>query len=146
MKHKSIPACNSIECKTGSAADGPPDKLPRDYFVPNFGLDHDILDTWAHDKYAKNYCKNGWCGQPWQVAAQQNVQLDEESIPACNSIECKTGSAADGPPDKLPRDYFVPNFGLDHDILDTWAHDKYAKGYCGSDGARCGQHWTVAAQ
>jgi len=65
---KSIPACNSIECKTGSAADVE-DKTKRDYFVPNFGLDHDILDTWSHEKYAKGYCKTGNCGQQWVVAA-----------------------------------------------------------------------------
>jgi len=120
-----------------------------DYFVPNFGLDHDILDTWKHEKYAKGYCKDGsgWCGQPWVVAAQQeNVQLENESIPACNSIECLTKSAADAGDPKHPQDYFVPNFGLDHDILDTWKHEKYAKGYCKDGSGWCGQPWVVAAQ
>ena len=111
--------------------------------MPNFGLDHDILDTWKHEKYAKGYCATGNCGQPWVVA---QVQLDSEegneSIPACNSIECKTKSAADGGDDGIDRDYFVPNFGLDHDILDTWKHHDLAKGYCAT--GNCGQPWVVA--
>ena len=120
----SIPACNSIECKTETAAAAKlqkdTDPWDKDYFIPNFGVDHDILDTHSNAANAAKYCKGGNCGQQWVVAAQKN----SNSIPACNSIECKTGSAADGPPDKLPRDYFVPNFGLDHDIIDTHAHDK----------------------
>jgi len=112
-----------------------------DYFVPNFGLDHDILNTWAHEKQAKSYCANGNCGQPWKVANFANVQLENESIPACNSIECKTESADHGK-DPWDKDYFVPNFGLDHDILNTWAHEKQAKAYCVS--GNCGQQWVVA--
>merc|ERR550514_1589456 len=116
--HKeSIPACNSIECKTHSAdwKEDPYDKH-RDYFVPNFGVDRDIIDTHASDKTAAKYCAGGKCGQPWVVAAQENVQLDSEenSIPACNSIECLTHSAdwAEDPYDKH-RNYFIPNFGVD---------------------------------
>merc|ERR1719263_1333562 len=47
-----------------------------------------------------------------------NMKLSIESIPACNSIECKTESAADasGKPPKHPKDYFVPNFGMDRNI------------------------------
>lgn len=104
-----------------------------DYFVPNFGLDHDILNTWAHEKQARAYCADGNCGQPWRVA---NVQLDSESIPACNSIECKTKSAADAGDPGYDMDYFVPNFGLDHDILDTWKHHHDAQGYCKTE--NCG--------
>ena len=47
-----------------------------------------------------------------------SMKLSLDSIPACNSIECKTESAADdsGKPPKHPKDYFVPNFGMDRDI------------------------------
>jgi len=45
-KHKSIPACNSVECKTGTAADyGKKPDHDTDYFVPNFGKDEDIIVT-----------------------------------------------------------------------------------------------------
>ena len=46
------------------------DKHDKDYFVPNFGVDRDILDTHSNDKLAAKYCKTGRCGQPWVVAAQ----------------------------------------------------------------------------
>ena len=61
---------------------------------------------------------------------QFHVQLSEESIPACNSIECKTGSAADVA-DDIKRDYFVPNFGMDRDIIDTHVDAGIAAKYCG---------------
>ena len=94
------------------------DKHDKDYFIPNFGVDRDILDTHSNDKLAAKYCKDGGrCGQPWVVAAQK------DSIPACNSIECKTETAAheklQADMDKHPKDYFVPNFGVDRDIIAT---------------------------
>lgn len=47
-----------------------------------------------------------------------NMKLSIESIPACTSIECLTESAGDasGKPPKHPKDYFVPNFGMDRTI------------------------------
>ena len=48
--------------------------------------------------------------------------------------------------DKHDKDYFVPNFGVDRDILDTHSNDKLASAYCKGKGARCGQPWVVAAQ
>ena len=61
-----------------------------DYFVPNFGVDHDILDTWAHDKYARGYCKTGHCGQQWVVAAQTGsvsiTDKDKKSDPINTSV------------------------------------------------------------
>jgi len=45
-KKKSIPACNSVECltKTAASSGGPPDH-PVDYAVADFGLDHDMVRT-----------------------------------------------------------------------------------------------------
>ena len=49
-----------------------------------------------------------------------------ESRPACNSFECKDGTAAANlrgndiywtPQGKHPKNYFVPDFGVDKDIL-----------------------------
>ena len=45
------------------------DKHPKDYFIPNFGVDHDILAT--HSNYKK--------------AGGKLAQLEKHSIPACNS-------------------------------------------------------------
>ena len=45
------------------------------------------------------------------------IKVNKQSIPACTSIECKTETAADHGPDGVKRDYFVPNFGLDHEII-----------------------------
>lgn len=42
---KSVPACTSLGCEKGSAADPPKDPWPKDYKVPNFGTDHDIAVT-----------------------------------------------------------------------------------------------------
>ena len=51
-----------------------------------------------------------------------SMKLSLDSIPACTSVECKTESAADpsgkkpDPSKAPPKDYFVPNFGMDRDI------------------------------
>jgi len=135
----SIPACNSVECKTETAA---PNKLQKDqdpwdkdYAVPNFGVDHDIIDSHASDALAGAYCKTGNCGQQWNVAAQV------ASIPACNSVECKTETAAHAKlqkdTDPWDKDYPVPNFGVDHEILDTHSNAALAGAYCKT--GNCGQ-------
>ena len=56
-------------------------------------------------------------GPPFPVAA--NVQLESESIPACTSVECNKGTAAFdfNPPDNRIKEYTVPNFGQDKEIL-----------------------------
>ena len=48
------------------------------------------------------------------------VKVFTQSRPACNSFECKTGTAAAdlNPVDKI-KEYAVPNFGVDSDILDS---------------------------
>jgi len=71
---KSIPACNSIECKTETAAPNKlqkdQDKWDKDYFIPNFGVDHDILDSQSNHVNAAATCKgSSTCGQPWVVGA-----------------------------------------------------------------------------
>lgn len=56
-------------------------------------------------------------GPPFPINA--NIQLESESIPACTSAECNKGTAAFdfNPPDKRIKDYTVPNFGEDREIL-----------------------------
>ena len=59
------------------------DKHDKDYFVPNFGVDRDIIDTHSNAGLAAKYCKTGRCGQPWVVAAQL------EYSPSCTHLPCK---------------------------------------------------------
>merc|ERR1711904_43180 len=60
--------------------------------------------------------------------------LSIQSRPACTSFECKEGTAAGylpssdsvlwTPQHDHPRDYFVPNFGIDTDIGASLDHSK----------------------
>ena len=91
------------------------DKHPKDYFIPNFGVDSDIKST------LKNYASAGG-----KLAQQQ-------SIPACNTDGgCKTETAAaqklQADMDKHPKDYFIPNFGVDHDVITTQSNYRNAGG------------------
>ena len=57
-----------------------------------------------------------------------------QSRPSCTSFECKEGTAAGylpqsdsvlwTPEHDHPRDYFVPNFGVDNDISASLGHSK----------------------
>ena len=94
------------------------DKHDKDYFVPNFGVDHDIITT------QNNYRKAG------------GKLAQKQSIPACNSADfpkcLKAETAADqklqADMDKHDKDYFVPNFGVDHDIITTQNNYRKAGG------------------
>ena len=63
---------------------------PVDYFVPNFGVDHDIAST------------------------QDNIKNTEAKLGHKLAYVPKKDRPAEP-----PRDYFVPNFGVDHDIVST---------------------------
>jgi len=65
-----------------------PKTHPMNYFVPNFGLDHDMIETKKSADLEEKLQKHDW------------VVPDPKSLPK--------------PP---PRDYFVPNFGLDNEIV-----------------------------
>ena len=85
------------------------DKHPKDYFIPNFGVDSDIKST------LKNYASAG------------GKLAQKSSIPACNSADFPGCLAAETAADhklqkdmdKHPKDYFIPNFGVDHEIITT---------------------------
>jgi len=51
------------------------DKHDKDYFIPNFGVDHDIITTESNLKNAEGTLKHTW----------KLAQMEHESIPACNS-------------------------------------------------------------
>ena len=43
-------------------------------------------------------------------------QKVKDSVPACTSLGCKTESIVKGVKEEWPKDYKVPDFGIDHDI------------------------------
>ena len=99
------------------------DTHDKDYFVPNFGVDQDIITT-------QNNLKNA------QAAAKKSL-VQKQSIPACNSSnfpKCvrEAETAADQKlqkdMDTHDKDYFVPNFGVDHDIITTQNNYRKAGG------------------
>ena len=57
------------------------------------------------------------------------MMVDQTSIPSCNSFECQKKTAAAPIKDtywsiKDPKEYSVPNFGVDSEIAETQAHEK----------------------
>jgi len=99
------------------------DKHPKDYPVPNFGVDHDIKTTQSNLKNAES--KLG----PWVV---KKALAQQGSIPACNTdAGCATETASpwklQKDTDKWDKDYKVPNFGVDRDIIATTSNLKNAE-------------------
>ena len=81
---------------------------PKDYFVPNFGQEQDIKDSIKHlDNAEKKY------GQ-WTLP-DEDVQLEASREPL---LSWKPIIAAPS----HPMDYFVPSFGVDHDIMTSNAN------------------------
>ena len=116
---------------------------PMDYKVPDFGLDEDVVDTLDHVKKQEKRLKHSW--KPVQdengvwivpepidnnsykyVKDTLNVQLDADvdSDPICSSAGCVR---ADIVKKTHPMDYFVPNFGRDKNINETWASLDWAE-------------------
>jgi len=102
-----------------------PKEHPVNYFVPNFGMDHNIVDSLANTVGAETTLNH-----VWNVSDEAHVQLGEdtasnesimlESDPICSTAGCtqynhpnKSESAL------IPRDYFVPSFGKDSDMSGT---------------------------
>jgi len=89
---ESKPACTSLGCMTGTAAPhkpAPEDKYPKDYFVPNFGPDRDVVETQKHYNDYEKKISHTW-------------------DPIGNANKAKAAVH--------PIDYGVPNFGMDRDI------------------------------
>lgn len=112
---------------------------PTDYFVPNFGIDKDIKDSLAHTAAAEKKLNSKWRpvqddngawivpGPDVNKAYKANVQLEEtvdadvkvetESDPICSSAGCNY--ASEKGTKTHPMNYFVPNFGQDHENVVT---------------------------
>jgi hypothetical protein len=118
-------------------------KWPQDYPVPNFGVDQDILDAQASIAGAEDKLgawnpkqdENGYwlVPQPFDNKSYNYhnrdvyVQLDAEteSDPICSSAGC---TQYEHPKlETYPMDYPVPNFGVDHEILDSHSNTAIAE-------------------
>lgn len=76
-----------------------PKPHPVDYFVPNFGQDGDIRETFNSLGKAEKIEKHKWIVKPQQLKKKE----------------------------EYPVDYPVANFGIDRDIALTNEHMKYAE-------------------
>jgi len=118
---------------------------PKDYFVPNFGLDHDILNTGTDISVAegmlshkldidtskkkgppKNYFVPDF-GMDHDIAT--SIKNEKEASVNMNHKWVVPAKSEVPPPP--PTNYFVPNFGLDHDILNTATDIKVAEAQLG---------------
>ena len=100
-----VPACTSIGCVHDEVARK---KAKKEVVYPDRPLDSDIQHSLKHMKDQES--KHG----AWTLPDDQNVDIS--SIPACTSLGCLHNMPKKG---GHPVDYFVPNFGIDQDILDT---------------------------
>ena len=125
-----------------------------DYPVPDFGKDHDIIDTQKHiadqeKKHGKWTPKKDEKTGEWNVPQPidndsyqyRNLQLDNlialNSDPICSSAGC---TQYKHPKKKThPMNYPVPNFGGDSDIADTFNSLKVAE-------AQRQHHWDFHFQ
>ena len=112
------------------------DGHPMNYFVPDLGLDEEVVDSLNHLSKAekksghkftnKNYfIHSRWSGERWnyvQVDEESGVYIDKSREPLVSYG--KVDSAA--PKSKIthPINYSVPNFGVDSDIADSQANLK----------------------
>jgi len=70
------------------------DTWPKDYFVPNFGMDVDAKASLSNTNNAETSLGHTWV--PPKSAGTLKL-MQKESIPACNSFECaKKITAAPG--------------------------------------------------
>ena len=96
-----------------------PASHPVDYFVPNFGVDHEIKATAKHTAEVEKTLGTTWTpvkdeDDKWVVPTetaqfnllQTGAEMKREPLLTWEATE----------PASHPINYFVPNFGVDHDI------------------------------
>jgi hypothetical protein len=106
---------------TGDFFDDKTPKYPINFTVPNFGVDHDIAASQHSANAAEAALGHRWvptkdANGAYTVPSTAAVQLESEvsSDPICSSAGC---DQYEHPKIKThPMDYFVPDFGVDHDI------------------------------
>lgn len=62
----------------------------------------------------------------WELPEEKNIMIDMQSDPICSSAGCTQYKQPEGKPDH-PMDYFVPDFGVDHDIIASHSDLKWAE-------------------
>jgi len=105
-------------------------KRPKNPGVPDFGMDHEIKTTLKN--LADTEKKLGVRFTPEFVQtfidlkmgdAEEDdewILLQTESDPICHSAGCTQYRAPDKK--KHPMNYYVPNFGMDSDIIDSMSN------------------------
>jgi hypothetical protein len=121
-----------------------PDARPKDYFVPDFGLEDDIVDAIDNIKSEETRLKHKWTPEqdengvwivpeafnnksytynaaqttePVSIVQKESIQEQEQSSdPICSSAGYPCDSKKKS---GHPVDYKVPNFGVDEDIKNT---------------------------
>ena len=103
--HKqSDPACNSDEgCKLDTAA-------------AKLAQEEDAIAS-AAEQESVPACTSYECQKKDASSHVNAVQVSSD--PICSSAGCNYASEKAGP----PKDYFVPNFGMDQDIIDSQSHE-----------------------
>ena len=104
-----------------------PASHPINYPVPNFGVDHEILATSKHTAQAEKQLGITWTptqdedgvwDTPTETAQfhllQTGSNIRREPLLTWEATE----------PASHPINYFVPNFGLDHDIKASLKHSE----------------------
>ena len=139
----SVPACTSLGCEKGSAADPKKDPWPKDYKVPNFGADHDIAVSEKNSAAAEKKLgawvpkkdEDGKFVVPKEehefrlTGTEADVRLGATSDPICSSAGCTQYQHPHK--DDFKMNYFVPDFGKDHDIKVSDANAELAEGILG---------------
>ena len=62
----------------------------------------------------------------WNLPEEKNIMIEMQSDPICSSAGC-TQYKHDEQKPGYPMDYFVPNFGVDHEILASHDGLKWAE-------------------
>jgi len=123
-----VPACTSLGCKTDSWAKPPADAWPKDYKVADHGADHDVDGTQKNSAAAEGKLgawvpkqdENGKYVVPKEEAdfklagTQSDVRLGATSDPICSSAGCTQYKHPSKDGHKM--NYFVADFGKDHDV------------------------------
>ena len=121
-QRESIPACTSFECKKGKVID--------EWDVPTMPESNHGKYTYANAQResipacTSFECKKGKIIDEWDVPTMPEsnhgkytyANAQKDSVPACTSLGCKTESIVRGGKEEWPKDYKVPNFGVDNDI------------------------------
>ena len=94
---------------------------PRDYPVANFGVDRDISDSLKH--MSDQEAIHGTWTPVEDIQTLNDLRM--RSDPICDSSGCN--QYLHPKKETWPMNYFVPDFGIDHDIVDSQQHEKSAE-------------------